>query len=164
MKKREKLLQIFDLDDVISLGGLSKKKLEYESKLYPWLYKLRNKGCILILLTHNLEPEKVLEGLSEDFKSLFTEIYSPVKISETQYRCLREKVVETPNTYRWYNGSCYIQSPKDITIKFILKKYNIKASQAIFYDDFDVNINAVKRIRGITTVLVDPITGILIDN
>lgn len=164
MKTNEKLLHIFDLDDVVSLGGLYNKRLEYESRLYHWLCKLRDKGCILILLTHNLRPEKVLEGLSEDFKSLFIEIYSPVKISVKQYYCLEANVIKTHNTYRLYDDSYYVQTPKDLTIKCILKKYNIKASQAIFYDDFDLNINAVKKIRGITTVLVDGLIGIVTDN
>jgi len=158
----EKLLHIFDLDDVIRLGGLSEKRTEYESRLYPWMCNLRDKGCILILVTHNLNPDKFLADLSKDFKSLFVEIYSPVKISYTQYRCLRENVIKTPNTYRTFEDFhfYYVQTPKDLTIRCILRKYNIKPRQAIFYDDYDFNINAVKKISGISTVLVDPNVGI----
>ncbi len=160
-KKKEKLLHIFDLDDVISLGGKpSEKKLDYETRLYDWMQDLVDKGCILIVVSHNLRPLDVLRGLSRDFISLFAEVYSPVMINMDQYYRMNREILKTPNIYRYWEGNYYIQSPKELTIKNILKTYNIKASQAIFYDDFDFNVNAVKKIKGITTVLVDSLVGI----
>lgn len=50
--------------------------------------------------------------------------------------------------------------PKYITVKHILHKYNIQASAAIFYDDYIINIESVRQIKGMTCVFVDPNVGI----
>ncbi len=128
-------LYIFDLDSVISLTNiLPFKILEYETRLHKWLTNISNNGSILVLLTHNLNPNDVLKGLSKDFRSLFTEIFSPESADK--------------------------RTPKDVTVRHILQKYNIPPSQAIFYDDYVINVESVKQIKGMTCVLVDPNVGI----
>jgi FMN phosphatase YigB (HAD superfamily) len=64
------MLQIFDLDNVLSLGWLNPaRKAEYEERLRSWLLNRREKGDILTVASSNHQAREVLAqmGLSDLF-------------------------------------------------------------------------------------------------
>ena len=149
---KSKKIFIFDLDDTLILNNYNNEN--YNDKIYKFLIYLKNKGKILAIASHNGAPKFTIKMYNKKILNLF----ESDDILGAEEVVSKDQITNLDSDISFTNGD-YIYYKKTEMIKKLIKKYDLKFKDVIFFDNDKGHILDALG-ENIVSILVDPKDGI----